>query len=162
MFANDLVLFTRVDHLNCSTIREVLDEFCEVSGQTISEAKSKVYFSLNVDEGTREELNGVLRFASTPGLGRYLGIPIKQLGSSTQDFNFILDRVKQKLAGWKENLLSLTGKAILIQASSSTIPSYVMQCSYLPSRILGGMDRVNRNFLWGSSELARKFHWVGW
>ena len=63
MFANDLVLFTRVDHLNCSTIREVLDEFCEVSGQTISETKSKVYFSLNVDEGTREEFNGVLRFA---------------------------------------------------------------------------------------------------
>ena len=65
MFANDLVLFARADHLNSSTIREVLDEFWEVSGQTLSEAKSKVYFSLNVDEGTREELSDVLGFAST-------------------------------------------------------------------------------------------------
>jgi len=65
MFADDLVLFARDDHLNCSTIREVLDEFCEVSGQTLSEVKSKVYFSLNVDEGTREELSDVLGFAST-------------------------------------------------------------------------------------------------
>ena len=65
MFADDLVLFARANHLNCSTIREVLDEFCEVSGQTLSEVKSKVYFSLNVDEGTREELSDVLGFAST-------------------------------------------------------------------------------------------------
>lgn len=51
----------------------------------------------------------------------YLGIPIKQPDTSLQDFNFILDSVKQKLAGWKANLLSLARRAVLIQASSSTI-----------------------------------------
>lgn len=29
-------------------------------------------------------------------------------------------------------------------------------------RILEGMDRANRNFLWGTSESSRKVHWVGW
>ena len=38
----------------------------------------------------------------------------------------ILDRVKKKLASWKANLLSMTGRMILIQASSLAIPSYVM------------------------------------
>ena len=37
-----------------------------------------------------------------------------------------------------------------------------MQGTYLPGRILDNMDRVNRNFLWGSSETMRKIHWVGW
>jgi len=37
-----------------------------------------------------------------------------------------------------------------------------MQCSYLPRRILEGMDRVNRNFLWGTTESVKKIHWVGW
>ncbi|KAL0007229.1 hypothetical protein SO802_008731 [Lithocarpus litseifolius] len=120
LFVDDLVLFSRADHLNCSTIREVLDVFCEALGQTVSEVKSKVYFSPNVDEGTREELSDVLEFTSTQGLRKYLG------------------------------------RAALIQASSSTIPSYVMQCSYLPMRILEGMDRVNRNFLWSTSESTRK------
>ena len=99
MFTDELVLFARANHLNCSTSREVLDDFCDISGQTIGETKSIMYFSLNVDGDTRESLSGILGFASTPGLGRYLGIPIKQPGSSTQDFNFILHRVKQKLAG---------------------------------------------------------------
>ena len=59
-------------------------------------------------------------------------------------------------------MLSLAGRSVLIQASSAAIPSYVMQCTYLPGRILDGVDRVNRNFLWGSSDTAKKVHWVGW
>ena len=110
----------------------------------------------------RETFCDTLGFASTPNLGKYLGIPIKHPGATSQDYNFILDRVKNKLAGWKANLLSLAGRAVLIQASSSTIPAYVMQCSLLPNRILEGIDRVNRNFLWGSTESVRKVHWVGW
>lgn len=162
MFADDIVLFARADHIYCTTIREVLEEFCSKTGQTISEAKSRVYFSPNVDRELRESYCNILGFASTPNIGKYLGIPLKHLGSSSLDYNFILDRVKNKLAGWKANLLSLVGRAILIQASSSTIPAYVMQCSLLPHRILEGIDQVNRNFLWGSTDSVRKIYWVGW
>lgn len=40
-------------------------------------------------------------------------------------------------------MLSLVGRTILIQASSAAIPSYVMQLSYFPGKILDGIDRVN-------------------
>ena len=102
--------------------------------------------------GILESFYDILGFASTLSLGKYLGIPIKHPGSSSQDFNFILDRVKTKLARWKANLLSLAGRPVLVQASSTAIPAYVMQCTHIPNKILEGIDRVNRNFLWGSSE----------
>ena len=70
--------------------------------------------------------------------------------------------MKNKLVGWKANLLSLVGRTVLIQASSSAIPTYVMQCVQLPVRILDGIDQVNRNFLRGSSKASKKVHWVGW
>lgn len=70
--------------------------------------------------------------------------------------------MKKKLAGWKANLLSLAGHTMLIQASSAAIPSYVMQCNQIPSKILEGIDRVNRNFPYGSLETIRKVHWVRW
>ena len=35
-----------------------------------------------------------------------------------------------------------------------------MQCTYLPGKITESIDRVNRNFLLGSLEFARKAHWV--
>ena len=47
-----------------------------------------------MDRDTRESLSDILGFTSTPSLGRYLGIPLKHPGSSSQDFNFVLDRVK--------------------------------------------------------------------
>lgn len=121
-----------------------------------------MYFSPNVDRDTQESLCDILGFTSTPNLGKYLGFPIKHSRTSALDFNFILDKVKQKLAGWKANMLSLAGRSVLIQASSATIPSYVMQGVYLPQKILDGIDRVNQNFLWGSSDAAKKIHWVGW
>lgn len=40
-FANNLVLFAKTNLDNCMVIKEVLDNFCRVSGQTISGAKSK-------------------------------------------------------------------------------------------------------------------------
>ena len=115
-----------------------------------------------MDRDTREALSDILGFASTPSLGKYLGIPIKHPRSFSHEYNFVLDKVKQTLAGWKVNMLSFAGRAILIQAFSTAIPSYIMQCTKLPGRILDGIDLVNRNFLWGTTEIAKKIHWVGW
>ena len=44
----------------------------------------------------------------------------------------------------------------------STIPTYVMQNTMLPSRTLEVLDRVTKNFIWGSTQDKRKVHMVGW
>ena len=66
------------------------------------------------------------------------------------------------MAGWKANLLSFVGRVVLTQAVTSTIPNYLMQCVALPSKILQGVDRLNRNFMWGSSDRKKKIHLIGW
>ena len=161
-FADDLILFAKADPENCATIKGVIEEFCVSSGQTISSEKSRVYFSPNIDSDQREVLANLLGFPATSNLGKYLGYPLKHSGSRRQDFRFVLDRVKKKLTGWKANLLSMAGRIVLIQSSSSTIPTHVMQNVSLPNKILEGIDRVNRNFLWGSTESTKKMHWVNW
>ena len=161
-FADDLMLFANADQDNCNTIKSVLHDFCLRIGQRVSEAKSRVFFSPNVGPDQRDLLSDILGFNSTPNLGKYLGFPLKHAGDRKHDFDFVLDRVKKKLARWKANLLSLGGRVVLIQASSSTILNYVMQYASLPNKILNGIDRVNRNFLWGTTDHAKKMHWVNW
>ena len=109
-----------------------------------------------MDQNTREELCEVLGFRSTPFLGKYLGIPIKHKGTP-QDFSFVIDRIQSKLVGWKANLLSFAGRVVLTQVMTSTIPNYSMQCVALPFKILEGVDRLNMNFMWGSSDRRKKF-----
>ena len=125
-------------------------------------AKSRVFFSPNVDEETCDSLCNILGFRSTPNLGKYLGFPIQHKNSSSRDFDFILERVHNKLQGWKAKLLSMVGRLTLTKAVLSAIPSYTMQGCILSSRILANLDKVRRNFLWGSTDEKKKLHMVGW
>ena len=68
----------------------------------------------------RVSLCNILGFQSTPNIGKYLGIPIKHSGPSANDFNFVLDRVKQKLSGWK-----------LFWSSMYDLLSLIMLCNVL-------------------------------
>ena len=76
-FADDLILFAKADEVNSVAIRDVLDTFCSIFDQMVSEAKSRVFFSPNVDRDTRESLCDILGFVSTLFLGKYLGFPLK-------------------------------------------------------------------------------------
>ncbi|XP_075645313.1 uncharacterized protein LOC142616322 [Castanea sativa] len=78
-FADDLVLFAKANATNCSAIRDAIDEFCRLSGQTVSEAKSKVYFSPNVDRDSKESFCDILDFSSTHFLGKILDFPLDTL-----------------------------------------------------------------------------------
>ena len=161
VFVDDLVLFARVDQKNFVAVKDVLESFCKLSGQKVSQDKSWVFFSPNVSADGRTDLCNILGFQSTLSLGKYLGFPIKHSGTP-QDFVFILERVQGRLAGWKANLLSFAGRLVVTQAVTSTILNYVMQCCALFAKVLTNVDRLSRNFLWGSSENKKKLHLVGW
>ena len=126
LFADNLVLFAKATPENYMVIKEVFDKLCKDSGQTISGAKLRVFFSPNIDQDDKAALSTILGFQPTNCLGKYLGFPIKHGGGPNQELNFVLDKVKMKLAGWKANLLSMVGRTVLIQAFSLVIPSYIM------------------------------------
>lgn len=160
-FANDLVLSPKADHKTCVPVRDALDSFCSLSGQKISNDKSRVFFSPNVPAHIGEELCDILGFQSTPFLGKYLGFPIKHT-SIPQDFGFVIDRVQSKLTGWKAHLLSFAGRLVLTLAVTSAISNYAMKSAALSPKVLHSIDRLSRNFLWGSSNHKKKLHLVSW
>lgn len=143
-------------------MKDTLDTFCELSRQKVSLAKSKVYFSPNIGHEQRKEMCDVLGMRSTPNLGNYLGFPLKLPLSTSHDFDFVIKRVQAKLQGWKASLLSMAGRVTLTQLVTSAIPSYLMQGCFLPSRVLNCLDKLNRDFIWGSSEVKKKMHMINW
>ena len=66
------------------------------------------------------------------------------------------------MAGWKSNLFLLARRCVLTNFLTSAIPAYVMQDTILPARIHNALDKINRNFIWGSTDERRKIHLVGW
>lgn len=46
--------------------------------------------------------------------------------------------------------------------SIASLPTHIMQVIKLPDSILHQIDKLHRNFLWGSSSTKRKLHLVNW
>ena len=61
-FADDIILFSKVDRRECEAISKVLEKFCRESGQKISSDKSRIYFSSNVSDELKEEICDRLGF----------------------------------------------------------------------------------------------------
>ena len=83
---DNLVLFAHANPENCLAIREVLSDFCAKSGQTISTAKSRVFFSPNVNPNQREALSNLLGFTITSNLVKYLGFRLNTQATAGKIF----------------------------------------------------------------------------
>ena len=161
-FADDLMLFAKANHKNYDAVIEVLNNFCNLTSQKVNPGKSKILFSPNVSRRQKRFICRKMGMTSTKNLSRYLGFPLLTQGRSGDAYNFIVERVQNKLVGWRTKLLSRAGKLVLVRSAASPIAEYFMQCQALPTKVCEAVDKTIRDFLWGSTKEKRKMHMVKW
>ena len=76
--------------------------------------------------------------------------------------NFIKERVWGKIQGWKEKLLSQAGKEVLLKSIVQAIPTFAMNCFWLPVGLCKDIEAITRKFWWGQRGDRRKIHWKSW
>ncbi|CAN1805656.1 Putative ribonuclease H protein At1g65750 [Linum perenne] len=161
-FADDLVLFGYANISQAVCINEVLDRFSSISGQEISREKSKIFFSRNVDRRVSQQVCNVLKINPTQNLEKYLGVPLIHGRNSKQLYQYLIERIDKKLAGWKLKSLSTAGRVTMAISVLNSLPTYVMQTTLLPVEVCSTIDKKIRDFIWGSSNGERKMHLVNW
>lgn len=159
-FADDVLLFAKVSEGQILLIKHVLDLFCRCSGQKISEAKTQIFFSSNVNGKLKRNIYEVAGFQATDDLGKYLGVPILHRKVNRRTFRFILDKIDQRLSTWKAKTLSFAGRVTLTKSVLQALPSYVMQSAYIPRHICDEIDNKCRRFVWGEADGERRWHTV--
>lgn len=65
-----------------------------------------------------------VREADVPG--KYLGIPMQIGRNKVSVFNFLAERIEQKLQGWNNHTISKAGKVTLLKTTAQTIPNFWM------------------------------------
>ncbi|XP_074266442.1 uncharacterized protein LOC141589715 [Silene latifolia] len=161
-FADDMVLFAEARADQAHVINYVLDNFCRASGEKVSVAKSKLFFSKNTDSAAIEEIRDILGFEVTNDLGTYLGMPTINGRVTKETFAHLEEKFNRRLAGWQTKHLSLAGRNTLIQSTLSTMANYSMQTAKIPRSICDNLDKKTRRFLWGGTEEQRKIHLISW
>lgn len=81
---------------------------------------------------------------------------------SNSDFKLIIDNMQTKLSGWKINCLNMARRIILAKASLSSIFNHVMKYIKLPIKTTKQIDRIQTNFIWGTTPNKKKMHLVNW
>lgn len=92
----------------------------------MSIAKSSIYFSHNTSVIVRKELCRKLEILTEALSDKYLGLPTMVGVDRSDCFEHLIDKICQRLKGWKEKTLSMQGKAVLLKSVTQAIPSYVV------------------------------------
>ena len=87
---------------------------------------------------------------------KYLGLPYIIGRSKREVFAEVKERVGKKLAGWKEKMLSIGGKEVLIKAVAQAVPIYTMNCFLLPKGLYEEIEGMIRRFWWGQRKQESK------
>lgn len=161
-FADDIILASKITTNSCHTIIDHLNHFTTLSGHRINFAKSKIFFSKNCSQHTKSFILGSFNMVEGTHFGKYLGFPIFTSKPSKNDFQYIIDSFKYRLAGWKTNHLTLAGRATLIKSTLNSIPNHLMQLIKIPNYIIQRMEQYQKNFLWVSNAQRKRMHMVKW
>ncbi|KAL4286440.1 hypothetical protein AHAS_Ahas19G0086400 [Arachis hypogaea] len=70
-----------------------------------------------------------------------------------------MEKMKEKIEGWKESILNQAGKEVLIKAVIQAIPTYAMSILRFPKSFCNNLNAKVAKFWWRKE---RGVHWKAW
>ncbi|XP_059623114.1 uncharacterized protein LOC132266277 [Cornus florida] len=160
LFMDDTLVFCDIDVSQLRYLICVLVYFQTVSGLKVNMGKSVLVHVGEVQEVA--SLAAVIGCGTSSFLISYLGLPLGDSSRSVGSWNPVIKRFERRLAGWKKQYLSKGGKVTLVKSTLSNLPTYFLSLFQIPSSIVGRLEMLQRNFLWGGQGEEFKFHLVRW
>lgn len=139
-YADDAIIFANPIKEEVDTLLNLLQGFGDATRLHLNQAKSTVAAIRCEQLPLSDVLQGfggrTVEFPIT-----YLGLPISTTRLCIVHLQFMLDRIKARLAGWKGRLMSIAGRRVLIRCVLSALPTFSMTVLMLPKKIISEIDK---------------------
>lgn len=106
------MIFCKADE-HGKILKEILNDFCELSGHKVNPRKTNIFFSKGVEEIMADRLSNLLSFQKVDDLGRYLRVPLFHKRVTNITPHFVIEKVYKKLQSWDTRQLSFAGRVTL-------------------------------------------------
>lgn len=156
LFADDSLILMHADKKNADNLQAILNRYCANSGQKLSE--SLAFFSGNTPVELKEEVCQALDIMIESLNDKYLGLPAPVRADQTDCFRHLVDRVRQRVNGWREKTLSMGGREVLIKSITQAVPVYAMMVFKIPQNICKGISDTIGQCWSGDDEDRRRIH----
>jgi hypothetical protein len=130
LFADDSLLFVKATDEGATEVVELLDKYCNASGQRINLDKSLVFFNKGCPEGRRQAVKTILNVPNETLNEKYLDMPSDIRRSINGAFKYLKDRIWKRIQGWLEQLLAAGGMEVLIKSVAQAIPTLCPASNY--------------------------------
>eukprot|EP00253_Pinus_taeda_P020881 PITA_20881 len=160
-FVDDTMLFGHPSSAEAKSFKALLELFSEASGTSINASKSQLFF-FNTPIPTQRNIARILGFTIATLPSKYLGAPLMLSALKHASWRSLLDKLEARLSSWTFRSLNIASRLILIKSVLQTMPLYLFSILAAPKWVLKGIHNLQRNFLWGSSGLNRKWALVKW
>ena len=98
-FADDIFLFTKAKPRDCRNLRNILQTFCDSSGQVISVSKLKLWFSPSTPQHVKDQVARIFGIPTIDRIGTYLGTPIFTSRHTAQSYQYLVDKIHLRIEG---------------------------------------------------------------
>ena len=89
---------------------------------------------------------------------RYLGLPLSLKKLSRSQIQPIIDRIADRLPGWKAELMTRAGQRVQVQYVLTAMLVYLAMAVDLPAWDLKAIDNLRHGFLWRGHKEERGGH----
>ncbi|KAM0918372.1 hypothetical protein ACQ4PT_008930 [Festuca glaucescens] len=147
IYADDVVTFLRPSVLDFKVFSAIIQDFGAASGlrTNMDKCSANLIRCSSTDE---EVVARELRCPVVPFPLRYLGLPLTLRKPTPSQLHYLVDKVANKLPGWRASLLDTGGRLELVRATLSAIPIFSMMSLDIPAKTLSAIEKIIRGFLW--------------
>jgi mannosylglycoprotein endo-beta-mannosidase len=157
LYADDVVVFLQPLESDINLTLQLLDLFGDASGLRTNVQKSNV-LPIQCAEENLALIQNLLPCEMMDFPCKYLGLPLTIKKLTKEQVQPLIDRIADKLPGWKADLMTRAGRAVQVQFVLTGILIYVAMATDLPTWAIKSVDKIRRAFLWRGRKEAKGGH----
>ncbi|KAL8147598.1 hypothetical protein AgCh_005064 [Apium graveolens] len=163
LLADDSYVYCKADTNEADKVLELLQVYEDASGQKINKEKYSIFFSGNVIQYNRVEVNHKLGMKEADEHSTYLGLPNILGRKKSVVLSYLKDRVQNRIQSWRPKKFSKPMKEILIKKVAQSLPVFAMNVFLLPIKITKEIEKMLANFWRSSTDSgSRTINWMAW
>lgn len=110
----------------------------------------------------KEEVCVFLNIMTESLSDNYLGLSALVGVDRSDCCRHLIDRVIERTKGWKEKMLGMGGKEVLIKLIAQVALVFEMMVFQIPKNICKGITYVISQYWWSDDDDNKRIHWKAW
>jgi len=149
-YADDTLIIFKAETVAAQKLKEILDQFADLSGLHINFDKSTLV-PIHADDQVVQQCVQALGCNAGSFPQQYLGLPWSAHKLPNSAFNVYIHKADKFLASCQADLLNPMGRTVLVNSVLDSILVYLMSSLQLPVSAVHMMDAKRRAFLWSGN-----------